>query len=308
MARTLIHGRVQVLDWVSESEAHEAELFFQDLMGEAYPRYPSRGSVSSAASKRRVESFLDDSLKQTDILEPPQSSWDAEQYDEAEGLPEDDEEAWLEFDAEFVEPDASPNGANAPFAPVLSSAGHWPIITSDPQGRTVSYRTAAGAWMGRQGRSFGANRSGGTRYHIGVDLFGRFGDSVVAIEDGRIVRFFPFCCGENKTSWALLVQHAQMVVNYGEVAPDSFSRNGLAIGSNVRAGQVIGRVGRNPGGSSMIHFETYTTGTTRSYRWMKGRARPPRLLNPTRLLLELQEQGLPQPAGGGASTPSKTPA
>jgi len=277
-------------------------------MGEGYSKHPSSGPVSRAATKRRVELFRGDPLEQTNFLDTLQPSWDAEQYDEAEGLPEDDEEAWLEFDAEFVEPEASPNGANAPFAPLLSGAGHWPIITSDPQGRTVSYRTVAGAWMGRQGRSFGANRSSGTRYHIGIDLFGRFGDSVVAIEDGRIVRFFPFCCGDNKTSWALLVRHANVVVNYGEVAPDSLSRNSLAIGSNVRAGQVIGRVGRNPGGSTMIHFETYTTGTTRSYRWMKGRTRPARLLNPTRLLLELQEHGLPRPVGGGAVAPVPTPA
>ncbi|MGD8931928.1 MAG: M23 family metallopeptidase, partial [Chromatiales bacterium] len=282
MRRRVRHGRSTERVWSVQQEAQEAELFFRDLMEVARPGRRLRGGGGSLVSLRR------DALEAVEVPRLRNPVWNMERDMEPEGLPEDDEEAWSEFDAEFVEPDSSPNGANAPFAPLLSGAGHWPIITSHSQGRIVSYRTLSGTWLGRQGRSFGANRSSGTRYHVGVDLFGRFGDSVVAIEDGRIVRFFPFCCGENKTSWALLVQHANVVVNYGEVVPDSLSRHGLRVGSTVRAGQVIARVGRNPGGSSMIHFETYTTGTTRSHRWMKGHTRPAPVLNPTHLLLQLQ--------------------
>ncbi len=289
-------------------EAHEAELFYRELLGLAEPRRPLRGASNRFAPVHGVGSLRQAPFEEADGYGLVSSPWIEEQADGADGLPADDEETWAEFDAEFVEPDTSPNGAAAPFAPLISGARHWPIVTSHQRGRTVSYLTTDGAWIGRRMRSFGADRSGGRRYHIGVDLFGRFGDPVVAIEDGRIVRFFPFCCGDNKTSWALLVQHAQVVVNYGEVAPDSLSRNGLSVGSNVTAGQVIGRVGRNPGGSTMIHFETYTTGTRRSYRWMKGRPRPARILNPTRLLLDLQEQGLPRQAGGGAGKPIPPPA
>ena len=283
MERTFEHGKASPFGWVSEREAREAELFYGDLVGEKGLRRSSGGALSRDVSERRVASLRHIASEQAGFLRRQQALWSEERHDQTQGLPADDQEAWLEFDAEFIEPDASPNGANAPFAPLLAGAGFWPVITSEPQARTVSYRTTAGVWIGRQSRSFGADRSGGSRYHVGIDLFGRFGDSVVAIEDGRIVGFFGFCCGENKTSWALLVQHANVVANYGEVAPDSLRRNGLRVGSDVRAGQVIGRVGRNPGGSSMIHFETYTTGTTESYRWTKGRACPARLLNPTRL-------------------------
>ncbi|MBT8342962.1 MAG: M23 family metallopeptidase [Desulfatitalea sp.] len=311
MRRKGIQRRLATPRPISRTEVLEAELFYRDLLGQAGPRRPLRGERSRFTSVRRAASPRRAPFERAEGCGAQPSLWGAEQSEQAydHGLPLDDEEAWPAFDAEFVEPDPSPNSAGAPFAPLLSGTGHWPIMTSASQGRLVSYRTVDGAWIGRPARSFGANRSGGGRYHIGIDLFGRFGDPVVAIEDGRIVRFFPFCCGENKTSWALLVQHAQVVVNYGEVAPDSLSRNRLSVGSNVTAGQVIGRVGRNPGGSSMVHFETYTTGATRTYRWMKGRTRPTQVLNPTRLLLALQEQGLPRPAGGAhPSTPVPVPA
>lgn len=302
MRRKYRPRRLESQGTFSQHEAYEAEMFYRGLLGLAETGRMHRGEFSRIETTHDTASFRHAPLEQFDAFGPAPSPWAAEHDNESDGLPGDDEESSYEFDAEFAEPDPSPNNARAPFASLFAGAAHWPVISSHPQGRIVSYRTVAGAWIGRRARSFGANRSGGTRYHIGVDLFGRFGDPVVAIEDGRIVRFFPFCCGENKTSWALLVQHAQVVVNYGEVAPDSLQRNRLSVGSNVAAGQVIARVGRNPGGSSMIHFETYATGTNRTYRWMKGRSRPERILNPTRSLLDLQERGLPRSTGGGTGT------
>lgn len=211
---------------------------------------------------------------------------------EALGLPDDDEEAWEGFEAESDEPDPAPRGAAAPFAPNFSTGAFWPIATSHTNGRLVSYRTASGRIIGRGGRIFGAARSNGARYHVGIDLFGRFGDPVFAIEDGEILRIYPFCCGANKTSAALFVQHTNVVVNYGEVNPNSLSALRLRPGARVSAGQQIGTVGRNPGGSSMIHFETYAPGTRVNKRWMRGAARPQALLNPTRALLDLKDNGL----------------
>ena len=227
-----------------------------------------------------------------------------EQYDEESeelGLPEDDEEGREGFE-EFIEPSPSPNGANAPFAPAFGPGAFWPIASTHPNGRLVSYKTDTGVTIGNRGRIFGASRSGGRRIHVGVDLFGRFGDPVHAIENGTIVNFFGFCCGDVKTSWALFVAHANGVVNYGEVNPNSLSELGLSRGSPVLAGQQIATVGRNPGGSTMIHFETYLPGTQRSHRWMRGRNRPRNLLNPTRALLDLMENGL-DPAGRALPLP-----
>ena len=228
---------------------------------------------------------------------------DADAYD-APGLPHDDEEAWDDFDAESDDPNPAPNGADAPFAPNFAAGSFWPIASTHSRGRLVSCQTVSGSFVGAAGRAFGASRSGGRRYHVGVDLFGRFGDPVHAIEDGEILRIYPFCCGDNKTSAALFVRHANVSVNYGEVNPNSLRALGLRVGDRVSAGQQIGTVGRNPGGSSMIHFEIYTPDVRSNRRWMRGARRPAQLYNPTRALLDLRDNGA---APGSAAPPVSPP-
>lgn len=220
--------------------------------------------------------------------------------DTGPGLPEDDEDSYPD-ETRPAAPMALPAADPVPFAPDPPAGSYWPIDTTHPRAREINYRAADGSHVGSvRGRQFLARRSGGARHHVGVDLFANFGDPVVAIEDGRIVGFYGFCCGARKTTNALLVEHSNVVVNYGEVAPDSLRRTGLAIGASVRAGQVIGYVGRNPGGSTMIHFETYVPGTTRNQRFPVGARRPAALLNPTTYLLWLQSHGRAPGAGGGA--------
>lgn len=218
------------------------------------------------------------------------------------GLPDSDEESYPDETAPAA-PMAVPARDPVPFAPDPPAGSYWPIVSGHPRAREVNYRAADGSYVGtRSGRAFLASRSSGARYHVGVDLFANFDDPVVAIEDGRVLSFYGFCCGERKTTNALLVEHSNVVVNYGEVAPDSLRRAGLAIGSSVRAGQVIGYVGRNPGGSTMIHFETYVPGTTRNSRYPVSNRRPAVLLNPTPYLLWLQTHGRAPGAASGSGT------
>ncbi len=235
------------------------------------------------------------------------------------GLFEAYEEDYL--DESSPQPRAIPSADPVPFAPDPPPGSFWPIVTSHARSREVNYEAQDGSFVGgNRGRRFLADRSSGARYHVGIDLFGNAGDPVVAITEGRIVSFYPFCCGDNKTSWALFVDHDSVVVNYGEVAPDSLTRNNLTVGSRVRAGDVIGYVGVNPGGSSMIHFETYAPGTRTNVPWRRSNARPAALRNPTSLLLWLLDNGRTPRVGapgsgasGGSTarpdgTPSVTPA
>lgn len=172
-------------------------------------------------------------------------------------------------------PDANP----VPFARSSASTKYWPLITRHPQATEVNTLLADGTISGsRSGRRFLADRANG-RYHVGLDLFCSQGDPVVAIEEGRIVNFYDFYQGTN----ALLVAHDGYVANYGEVEPHSLRTLGLTVGSNVRAGQQIGLVGR----LNMLHFEAYTTGVTANKRWMKVDPRPAPLRNPSQLLLDL---------------------
>jgi len=103
-------------------------------------------------------------------------------------------------------------------------------------------------------------------------------------EAGKIVNFYAFYPAKSgEMTFALLIEHNDFVVNYGEVKANSNKIYKWKIGDNVEAGQAIARVSA----TAMTHFETYMKGTTRNERFMKGGSRPPHLLNPTVYLLEM---------------------
>jgi murein DD-endopeptidase MepM/ murein hydrolase activator NlpD len=185
------------------------------------------------------------------------------------------------------EPAAVPKNSPIPFAPVPTGVCFWPVLTSDANKRVVSFLGIDDEIVGSRDRRFLAMRGGGVRYHVAVDLYGIPGDAVVTCRDGAVVSFKNFY----KNSYSLLVNHGDVVVNYSEVAADSLKNNGLQEGSEVKAGQRIGTVAQLDE-NGMCHFETYTTGTKGTSPWMVDGARPPNLLNPTKLLLHLAENGV----------------
>lgn len=178
-----------------------------------------------------------------------------------------------------------PTGDPIAFAASTASITYWPVVTRHPRALEVNTRLVGGGASGANAsRRFLADRSGGARYHCAIDLYCSEGDAVVAVEDGRIVNFYHFY----ENTYALLVQHDGYVVNYGEVSPNSLSSLGLRIGDRVGAGQRIGTVGR----LNMLHFETYSSGTTKNYSWPKANPRPSRLRNASQLLLDLAASGV----------------
>jgi murein DD-endopeptidase MepM/ murein hydrolase activator NlpD len=175
-----------------------------------------------------------------------------------------------------------------PFAQTTTAERYWPVQSSSPRGREIAYRDIHGQQFGNPSRSFFANRDGGARHHVAIDLWGNDGDVVVAAEAGEIVHFYPFYQGV----YALIVQcDADLVINYGEVAANSLRHFDLEKGDRVEAGQPIALIGRSATGSAMCHFETYVTGTTSSKRWLAGQNAPRELLNPTAYLVELARSG-----------------
>lgn len=80
-----------------------------------------------------------------------------------------------------------------------------------------------------------------------------------------------------KYTSAIYVHHKDKIILYGEVAADSLVRACLKVGDEVKAGQIIGFVGGNPGNNNMLHAEAwipevveepYTSGSFR--RWLIG--------------------------------------
>jgi len=202
-----------------------------------------------------------------------------------------------EMEAEFENGTGSipePAKTEVPFAPLPPPGSYWPLQTKHPRAREVSYRLPGGKVKGNPGRIFKAGRTGKrngvttARNHCGIDLFAWKGDPVVACEDGTIVEYgFFYNAKSGQRTYKILIAHSRMVINYGEVTPDSFKRTGLKVGMRVAGGQVIGYVSD----TGMLHFETYTTGTKTPSRWWKGDPAPTPLLDPTRYLLHLLHQG-----------------
>lgn len=199
----------------------------------------------------------------------------------------------------FAQPALEPMGDPAPFARSDAPVRYWPVVTSSPRWQTVSLQRDGGGFEGNELRRFNAPRPAAradnpTRRHVGVDLFANAGDEVIAVEDGRILAFYPFLrAATGEMSYALIVAHGAYVANYGEVRESSLRARGLAIGDTVRAGQRIAEVSD----TRQLHFETYLPGTTHSQSWAHGAPRPARVLNPTRLLLDLAENGVRRQPG-----------
>lgn len=185
----------------------------------------------------------------------------------AMGLAESDWPA-LTFDIPF--------GAGSP-SPI------WPTVTSHSKKYVVSYKTAPGQIVGNSSRRFMVSRDGGARYHVGIDLYGNAGDVILATEDCTITNTYYFYHG----TYSLFVQcNSGLVINYGEVAKNSWKEFGLDEGSRVRRGQPISRIGQLSGGSHMLHFETYMPPTESNEKY-RGRDPGP-ILNPTYYLLRAQ--------------------
>ena len=200
-------------------------------------------------------------------------------------------------------PKPIPSGTPVAFATSDVDDAVWPIITTDPQKFEVNYKATDGTDVGtRTGRQFLATRNSGLRWHVGLDLFGRDGDKVVACEDGKIVSYYGFyMTSAGEQSYALFIEHEDFVINYGEVKPGAQGEFGWKVGDMVKAGDVVARVST----TNMIHFETYRRGTGSNQRWMVGGTRPPDLLNPTLYLLNLaaSAQAIAGPLVGGITPP-----
>lgn len=159
----------------------------------------------------------------------------------------------------------------------------WPIYkTTNIQWDVVSYKMTNGDIVGNGSRRFGTIRSGGDRYHVGIDLYCNYNDICLATENGIVVGTQGFL---NLTKALLLQTTAGPMILYGEVKADSWEEFGISKGSIVKKGQALCRIGINQAGTSMLHFETYKKGTTENIRWYAGKTAPPEILDPTKYLL-----------------------
>lgn len=221
----------------------------------------------------------------------------------------------------FNEPIGLPLTKPVDFAPEPSGTAYWPLISKDKDWDVVSYRFGQNKGDVVQGRNTGReflapryNKQLGERFHAAVDLYANAGDPVLACEDGTFLYKIDHFLGNTS---AIYIEHSKVIVLYGEIKPKSWEIHKLLKkGDPVKAGQVIGEVGVTPGGSSMLHFETWDLGLkniknplTGDFRsWKKGGEPPKHVLNPTKYLLYLKEKGLKKRSDNILSPPSKSSA
>jgi hypothetical protein len=142
--------------------------------------------------------------------------------------------------------------------------------------------------------SFGFQRS--HYFHDGNDLYCQEGQEVIAIEDGVVVDISIFT-GEDAdppSPWwnstkAVLVEGKSGVIGYCEINPMFY----LVLGFKVKEGDMIGRVvpvlkEDKGNGTSMLHLNLYTPGTTKHVTWALDQEKPENLLDSTQLLRSIK--------------------
>ena len=114
--------------------------------------------------------------------------------------------------------------------------------------------------------------------HKGIDIDAVEGDPVVATEAGRVILVQGW---DGPGTRGVLVQtYGGPMLVYGALDPVGLPQ----VGTVLQRGEPIGRIGVYPGGSTMLHFETYRAGTTIRPAWRYGTPQPETVVNPNSYL------------------------
>lgn len=142
---------------------------------------------------------------------------------------------------------------------------------------------------------------GGTRHHAGEDLVAARGTIILAPEAGEVVTVRP--SWYEGTGLLLLQGDSGLVINLGEIEPNSEAEFGISKGVRVIKGQPVARVGWH----EQLHFETYVKGTRDTSKWLLGSPPPATLLDPVPYLRAAASSGRARPRPAPPTTPPVDP-
>jgi len=134
----------------------------------------------------------------------------------------------------------------------LNSGGN-PTLTTNNSQFCFPFSTLPSQGWTSPPRSFGANRSNGTRAHAGCDLYFPNGTWIHAVASGTVVQG-PYAFYAQ--TFAIEIDHGSFLARYGEIQSNAL----VSVGSQVTAGQKIAKVGHLVGisvPSDMLHLELY---------------------------------------------------
>lgn len=112
----------------------------------------------------------------------------------------------------------------------------------------------------RTGEGFGVWRPDTNSMHMGMDIFPGEGTPIVAAQDGIVTKVEE---GSGSYGYAVMIYDGyQYTTVYAHMIAGSFAQYGIAVGTQVKQGQVIGLVG-NTGRSTgpHLHFEIRDEGS-----------------------------------------------
>lgn len=161
-----------------------------------------------------------------------------------------------------------PPSPQPPPVPVPGTSPLWPLPSSTRAWRASSFSSRR-PWSGGPPQS----------HHKGIDIKAKRGDPVVVPETGKVIGKTGWVGDE--TAGVLFQTFGGPTLVFGAVEPGSFPDTGKVL----ERGEQIARIGRYPGGSSMLHLELYKVGTTKRVKWPWETPQPPTLVNPNSYLL-----------------------
>lgn len=140
-------------------------------------------------------------------------------------------------------------------------------------------------------------------HHPGIDLYCPDLTIVQAVEEGTVVHMEDFTGPDANppSPWwlptrSILIEGEHGVLGYCEMEP----HNHVFIGMHVSEGEALGLIvpvlKKDKGnGTTMLHFEKYTTGTRHHETWVLDTPKPDCLRNPRKLLQKISDENLQNP-------------
>lgn len=167
------------------------------------------------------------------------------------------------------DPEPAPDPGPAPPPPPEPVPGAEPLWILP--GNTKAVRP----WSFKQRRPF----SGGPakKHHRGIDVDADLLDAVVMPEDGKIVKRQGWV-GPLTRGIRVQLFSGPLIV-FGGLHPD----HSPPVDTVLKRGDLVGRIGKYPGGSTMLHFEQWHAGAERT-PWLWGEPRPAELVDPTQYM------------------------
>ena len=173
------------------------------------------------------------------------------------------------------EPEPEPHGDDD-YVPIPGAEPLWIL-----PGNTKAVRP----WSFGQKRPFSS--SDPKTHHAGIDFDADELDPVVMPEAGVVVRNGGWAGSNAKATTVQLFGGPVLI--FGAVHPGHLP----APGRVLQRGELVGRIGKYPGGSTMLHIEQWTVGAFKdnprpSGPWKWGSPRPAQLVDPTAYLQAME--------------------